>query len=504
MTTGPFKDLLLPHDTAKANALHVLRNYVSTYLITHPHLDHLSGFAINTAAFQHTTRPKKLAALPHTISAVKAHVFNDTIWPNLSDEEGGVGLVSFQRLTEGGNLALGEGDGRGYIEVCDGLAVKGWTVSHGKCMKQHGQRGSVSQEFSFAASGDGRRGSRSSNPLSPGYRRKSLSHSEVSLEPSVVDSSAFFILDERSGKEILFFGDVEPDSISLYPRTHRVWADAAPKIAAGLLSAIFIECSYDDSQPDEMLFGHLNPRHLIAELSTLAEKVTNFRNNGNVSNGGGVGSATSLSHPSQASLSDTDPRKRKHNGPHFLLEPPIFFGGPASEPQHGRTPSPLSPRKAASSSVSPGTRWSHSSSDIATEAAVPPHFTIKSTSPARIPLPASHMQTRSNQTSPRQVSPRQPNPRENLGALNLARMANYPSPAILEATSAESAAVGGKLLEIAKPLVGVKLVAIHIKDTMKDGPPAAEVVLAQLKQRAEAAGLGCEVLVAKQGEALYL
>ena len=496
MTTGPFKDLLLPHETAKANALHLLRNYVSTYLITHPHLDHLSGFAINTAAFQHTTRPKKLAGLPHTITAVKAHVFNDTMWPNLSDEEGGVGLVSFQRLTEGGNLALGEGDGRGYIEVCDGLAVKGWIVSHGKCMKQHGQRGSVSQEFSFASASDGRRGSRSSNPLSPGYRRKSLSHSEVSLEPSVVDSSAFFILDERSGKEILFFGDVEPDSISLYPRTHRVWADAAPKIAAGLLSAIFIECSYDDSQPDEMLFGHLNPRHLIAELCTLAEKVTNFRNTSNTSNGGGTGSATSLS--------ETDPRKRKHNGSHILRDPPTFLGGSGSEPQRGRTPSPLSPRKAASANVSPGTRWSHSSSDIATEAAIPPHLRTKTASPANIPLPASPMQTRSNQSSPQQVSPRQPNPRESLGAFNLARMAQYPSPAILELTRVEPTTGAGKGPEKTIPLAGIKLIAIHIKDTMKDGPPAADIVLSQLKQRAEAAGLGCEVLVAKQGESLYL
>src|ERR1700712_3359528 len=119
-------------------------SFVSTYLITHPHLDHLSGFAINTAAFHNTSRPKRLAALPFTVLAIKTHIFNDIIWPNLTDEDNGVGLVTFQRLTEGGNLALGEGTSRGFIEVCDGLAVKAFKVSHGKCASaprpDHGQQ----------------------------------------------------------------------------------------------------------------------------------------------------------------------------------------------------------------------------------------------------------------------------------------------------------------------------------------------------------------------------
>lgn len=89
----------------------------------------------------------------------------------------------------------------------------------------------------------------------------------------IIDSTAFFLRDEHTGKEVLIFGDVEPDSISLSPRTANVWSDAAPKIASGTLTGILIECSYDDSQPDKALFGHLNPKHLIAELQVLAEKV---------------------------------------------------------------------------------------------------------------------------------------------------------------------------------------------------------------------------------------
>lgn len=61
--------------------------------------------------------------------------------------------------------------------------------------------------------------------------------------------------------------------MSLDPRNRRVWEVAAPKVANGTLRAIFIECSYNDSIDDVSLYGHLCPRHLIAELSTLASKV---------------------------------------------------------------------------------------------------------------------------------------------------------------------------------------------------------------------------------------
>lgn len=69
------------------------------------------------------------------------------------------------------------------------------------------------------------------------------------------------------------FGDIEPDSVSLEPRNRRVWEIAARKVAAGTLRAIFIECSFNDSVDDNSLYGHLCPRHLVAELRVLAERV---------------------------------------------------------------------------------------------------------------------------------------------------------------------------------------------------------------------------------------
>lgn len=40
---------------------------------------------------------------------------------------------------------------------------------------------------------------------------------------------------------------------------------------------MFIECSFDNCQPDAYLFGHLNPRHLYEELNTLAKQVILLR-----------------------------------------------------------------------------------------------------------------------------------------------------------------------------------------------------------------------------------
>ena len=314
MEKGPFAGLAFPYASARANAVHIVREHVSTYLITHPHLDHFSGFAINTAAFHNTSRPKRLAALPFTVNAIKTHIFNDIIWPNLTDEDNGVGFVTFQRLTEGGNLALGDGHSRGFIEVCDGLAAKAFKVSHGRCAAtpysdfgrrgsganmvdpggasqhthsghvhgyahtQHAQHPHAQQHNTSAkttAPTEGRRASIFSQPSQPGT--PTFYGQQNEYLQCVVDSTAFFIRADDTGREILMFGDVEPDSLSALPRTHVVWAEAAPKIAQGILSGIFIECSYSDSQRDAVLFGHLAPRHLNKELETLAEMVAEKR-----------------------------------------------------------------------------------------------------------------------------------------------------------------------------------------------------------------------------------
>ncbi|KAH6636055.1 cAMP phosphodiesterases class-II-domain-containing protein [Chaetomium tenue] len=305
LTTGPFAGLEVHNTTAEANAAQIHKSLIETYLITHPHLDHIAGFVVNTAGLP-GTRPKRVAGLPSTITALKTHIFNNVIWPNLSDENNGAGLVTYMRLVEGGSPALGEGEGKGYLEVCGGLAVKVWSVSHGHCIERHSHRGSSSTRHgSFDASSTGL-GPVQSMPsparnlpphtslptnigailqqherlqASSGGRRGSSFSGAPPVDESVCvyDSSVYFIRDISTGREILIFGDVEPDSISLSPRNRQVWQEAAPKIAAGKLSAIFIECSYDDSRSVERLFGHLTPRFIYEEMTALAEEVVAAR-----------------------------------------------------------------------------------------------------------------------------------------------------------------------------------------------------------------------------------
>lgn len=94
---------------------------------------------------------------------------------------------------------------------------------------------------------------------------------------SVYESAAYFLRNNVTEQELLFFGDVEPDSISSKPQTINVWKAAAPRIPH-TLSSIFIECSWTSDRPDSLLFGHLNPRHLADELVALALEVYKIKN----------------------------------------------------------------------------------------------------------------------------------------------------------------------------------------------------------------------------------
>ncbi|KAI1500396.1 cAMP phosphodiesterase class-II [Biscogniauxia marginata] len=285
LQAGPFAGLEVTSASPSANAGYITRYLIDTYLITHPHLDHISGFVINTAGLP-GARPKRLAGLPSTISAFKTHIFNNVIWPNLSDENNGAGLVTYTRLVEGGSPALGEGDGKGYLEVSDGLTVKIYSVSHGHCIERHAHRGSASSsrygslDASSMPSPRITPGSNAASGPSVLFRSSGVRHESVSQDKEsfcVYDSSAYFIRDAATGREVLMFGDVEPDTISLTPRNLVVWQEAAPRIANGNLAAIFIECSYDDSQTDDRLFGHLTPRYIIQEMKVLAAEVEMVR-----------------------------------------------------------------------------------------------------------------------------------------------------------------------------------------------------------------------------------
>jgi hypothetical protein len=106
----------------------------------------------------------------------------------------------------------------------------------------------------------------------------SISHGHNATS-GVYDSAAFFVRHDPSAHEFLFFGDVEPDTLSPRPRTINVWRAAAAKIPS-TLSTIFIECSWPSDRADDSLFGHLSPAHLADELTALATEVVVVRKYG--------------------------------------------------------------------------------------------------------------------------------------------------------------------------------------------------------------------------------
>lgn len=488
INSGPFAGLTVPHASAHANAAYILRELIHTFLITHPHLDHMSGFIINTPAFQPSARAKRCAGLPNTIEAIRTHIFNDVIWPNLSDEDGGVGLVTYMRLTEGGNDFLGHGDGRGYIELAEGLGAKGWSVTHGTCHKipgfstSHSHHRQTSMGFP-APIPDGqytRRHSRVSehednsytfSSSQPHHRRTSITnrlttpstptHHTPSIysshEKDPYDSSAFFIRDDTTCNEILIWGDVEPDSISLHPRNHYVWRDAAPKVASGSLPAIFIECSYDDKAQDHFLFGHLCPRHLIAELETLATEVQRHKQRTHL-----------------ASLPQPE-----------LLDPP--------SPQSQRSAKRAridSPNTNGSAPYVAGTA-SHNTSPKA-----PPIYSRRKT-----PNPGTPLLRASNSAHGQRSIPSSPRtPTGNGHGHNPSHDGAHVEPPPLLDQSLD----GSHLDPETSPLQGVTVYVIHVKDTYEDGPPIGDQILSQLEEQSKEKGLGCSFVITEQGGSYFI
>ncbi|KAK0710862.1 cAMP phosphodiesterases class-II-domain-containing protein [Lasiosphaeris hirsuta] len=579
LTSGPFAGLEVPYATPTANATHIYHTLIDTYLITHPHLDHIAGFVINTAGLT-GSRPKRIAGLPSTIAALKLHVFNNVIWPNLSDENNGVGLITYTRLLDGGSPALGEGEGRGYLEISDGLAVKTWGVSHGHCIERHSHRGSASSSVraSFDASSMGgslpglgvpsNTGINGGNMLSPRgsthyagqnpsvgsfwhhthlqhrlqqihqnqqqqqqshqqhqhqqqeQRRGSLTGSSVvgghpsgaaggagsMMHPSmgfnetacVYDSSAYFIRDVATGREVLIFGDVEPDSISLSPRNLTVWREAAPKIATGKLAAIVIECSYDNSQPDDRLFGHLAPRFIAEEMGILAAEVAlaqdrerRTNNTSSITPGqlerrnsdysGYTSGGEAKLKRKRDGLDDGIPGRRKNSS-----NSPTAQIRPTSNPM-SRPPSQLlsASRTGDDSPVSPRT-------------AKPPHRV--DTGPSGLSDDGRHtVETPSLATPTAELSI------HDVDLLVAANQLSIPVPQ--HSTDAEGEHADGEYEEErgpkGKPLNGLKIVIIHVKDKLNDGPPTGDAILRQLEEYEREAGLGIEYVISRRGQDLY-
>jgi hypothetical protein len=138
------------------------------------------------------------------------------------------------------------------------------------------------------------------------------------------ESSAFFVRHDASGQQFLFFGDVSPDSLAAHtPQTIAVWRAAAPLIPHAL-SVIFIECSWPSGRPDEQLFGHLSPEHLVDELVALAAEVMAVR----LAKAAAEGNATPTATDDASPPEPKPRRKRRKRLRKMSADPPPLPLGP--------------------------------------------------------------------------------------------------------------------------------------------------------------------------------
>jgi hypothetical protein len=247
--------------------------------------------------------------------------------------------------------------------------------------------------------------------------------------PCVNDSSAYFIQEETYEREVLIFGDVEPDSLSLSPRNLMIWQEAAPKIASGKLAAIFIECSYSDAQPDERLFGHLKPAYVIEEMQVLANEVEFAR---------------------KARALESKKRKRDAEEDAVIQRkraPVVTMQSPGSD-------DPVSP---------------------------------KSANPFNMPADY-YFAAKADSETPHIATP--------TGELSLDEF-SVPGSTI-PPTNGAAADFAAR-----KPLEGLKVVIIHVKETLADGPEAGDSILQQLNAHEREAQLGCEFIISKSGQSFY-
>jgi len=55
-----------------------------------------------------------------------------------------------------------------------------------------------------------------------------------------------------------------------------IWQRVAPLVRDQKLLGILLEVSYDNSRPDNLLFGHLTPKYMVQEMTVLANEVANL------------------------------------------------------------------------------------------------------------------------------------------------------------------------------------------------------------------------------------
>ncbi|MCB1180471.1 MAG: 3',5'-cyclic-nucleotide phosphodiesterase [Chlamydiia bacterium] len=94
-----FADIETEDGKKLSQAEDIFIHQIKSYVISHPHLDHIAGLVVNSQ----NDAPKTILGLDTTIDVIRDHLFNWKVWPNYGNEGNSpqVPLYKYLRLTVG-------------------------------------------------------------------------------------------------------------------------------------------------------------------------------------------------------------------------------------------------------------------------------------------------------------------------------------------------------------------------------------------------------------------
>nr|WP_307775842.1 3',5'-cyclic-nucleotide phosphodiesterase [uncultured Cetobacterium sp.] len=88
---GSFENISIPEDSEWTDVGYIFREKIKGYLISHAHLDHVSGLVISSTE----DTKKNIYGLKNTIDTFKGSIFNWKLWPNFGNEGEGFKLNQY-------------------------------------------------------------------------------------------------------------------------------------------------------------------------------------------------------------------------------------------------------------------------------------------------------------------------------------------------------------------------------------------------------------------------
>ncbi|EFA76468.1 cAMP phosphodiesterase [Heterostelium album PN500] len=232
-----------------------IRNHILGYFIGHSHLDHINGLieaspedylppsaldmqppieggllgmvkaildpTISIGGSPNVLKKKAIVGLPFTVNAIKTHLFNNIIWPNLP----GYGRYDYYTLDIAQNYDLSQ---LVFLNETQKQALNGFFPTTMEMM-----------------------------PFE-------TCHNDIL-------STSFLFTDKTTGEQIIFFSDTGVPSgnynCDWQQRIYNVWR----KVKIDKLKAIYLECSFPNNATDASLFGHLRPKDIQPMLHSLID-----------------------------------------------------------------------------------------------------------------------------------------------------------------------------------------------------------------------------------------